>query len=78
MADRPLWMIAKDIRQDWKNVNFAAKTYLQAMGALSALSVMYGCDDGHGIGTYVLANASGWRGDVARRIKAELKQMLKH
>lgn len=76
--DRPLWMIAKEIRQDWKNVNFAAKPYLQAMYGLSAISDMYGYDDGHSIVTYFLANASGWRGDVARRIKAELKQMLKH
>ena len=36
--DRPLWMIAKDIRQDWKKVNFAAKPYLQAMYALNAIS----------------------------------------
>jgi hypothetical protein len=26
---RPLWMIAKEIRKDWKNVNYAAKPYLE-------------------------------------------------
>lgn len=76
--DRPLWMIAADIRRDWKNVSFAAKPYLRAMDALTAISDMYGWDDGHSIVAYFLANASGWRGDVARRIKAELKAMLKH
>jgi hypothetical protein len=34
-------------------------------------------DDANGIILYFLANASSWRGDTARRIKAELKNISK-
>jgi hypothetical protein len=37
---------------------------------------MYGADDARGIVMYFLANAGTWRGENARRIKAELKGML--
>jgi len=36
----------------------------------------YGMDDGDGLVRYFLANARTWRGEVAKRVKAELKEML--
>jgi len=69
--------IAVEIRQDWTKVNFAAKPYLSAMACLSEISDDYGCDSGKSIVLYFLANASSWRGDVARRIKKELKSLAK-
>lgn len=74
---RPLYTIAADIRRDWKNVNYAAKPYLEAMSGLDAISDQFGMDSGHGIVAYFLGNASSWRGDKAKAIKAELKAMLK-
>ena len=35
---RPLSTIAREIYQDWKKVNFAAKPYLDAMSSLNFLS----------------------------------------
>lgn len=74
---RPLYEIARDIRRNWKNVWFGAKPYLQAMGTLTSISDNYGLDSGKSIVLYFLSNAATWRGPEARRIKAELKALLK-
>jgi hypothetical protein len=74
---RPLSTIAREIRLDWKNVYFGAVPYLQAMGQLDKVTDQYGMDDGKGIVLYFLSNATTWRGLVAKRIKAELKEMVK-
>ena len=74
---RPLYEIAAEIEKDWKKVNFAAQPYLDAMVALTSVNDMYGFDSGKNIVLYFLSNAGSWRGDVAKRIKAELKAMTK-
>ncbi len=74
---RPLYEIAAEIRRDWKPVNFAAKPYLEAMESLDSINDRYGMDSAKGIVIYFLSNASTWRGETARRVKAELKAMTK-
>lgn len=74
---RPLSEIAAEIRKDWKNVNYAAKPYLDAMGTLNLITDRYILDPGKEIVLYFLSNATTWRGETARRIKAELNAMLK-
>ena len=74
---RPLSSIARDIRSTWKKVNYAAQPYLDAMGDLCWITDSYGYDSGRSIVLYFLSNASTFRGDDARRLKAELKAMLK-
>jgi hypothetical protein len=73
---RPLYQIADEIRQDWKNVYFGAVPYLEAMRSLSSLSDNYGYDSADSIVRYFLSNATTWKGDTARRIKSELKSAL--
>lgn len=73
---RPLYRIAKDIRQNWRNVNFAAKPYLQAMDQLNRIEDTYLRDTGKSIVQYLLANSQTWKGEAARRIKGELRAML--
>ena len=72
--------LAHVIREDWgsrgKGVNYAAKPYLDAMMCLRTVDDRYGFDDGRGIVRYFLGNASSWRGDVAKAVKAELKARL--
>ena len=75
-APRLLYDIARDIRKNWTKVNYAAKPYLQAMADLETMASVYGCDSAASIVSYFLSNASSWRGDAARAIKAELKAML--
>jgi hypothetical protein len=76
MTNRPLYEIARDIRTNWPKINYAAAPYLAAMRDLNAISDRYVFDTGAGIVRYFLANASGWRGPAAKRIKAELNAML--
>lgn len=73
---RPLYAIARDIKRDWKKPYFGAVPYLDAMQSLQSVNDSYGMDSGRGIVLYFLSNASTWRGDQARAIKAELKGLL--
>lgn len=77
MSSRPLYEIAKEIRKDWKNVWFGAVPYLSAMATLTSVNDNYGYDSGKSIVLYFLSNAAQWKGETARRIKAELKAMIK-
>lgn len=74
---RPLFTIAHEIRKDWKNVSPYAAPYLQAMSCLNSVDDHYIMDSGRSIVSYFLANAGGWRGETAKKIKAELKAMVK-
>lgn len=75
---RPIYKIAEEISKDWGyKVNFGAKPYLLAMFELTNISDYYHCDTADMIVRYFLGNASTWRGDVAKRVKIELKAMLK-
>ena len=74
--NRNLYDIAAEIRRDWKKVNFAAAPYLSAMSTIGDIGDSYGWDTGKSIVRYFLSNASTWRGEAAKRVKAELKAML--
>lgn len=75
---RSLSTIASEIRKDWGvKVNYAAKPYLSAMAGLDSINDQYGYDDARSIVLYFLSNASSWRGENAKRIKAELKALAK-
>lgn len=71
--------IAREIKQTWKNVYFGAEPYLQAMLTIesSDKDAPYMLELAEDIVIYFLANAQTWRGEDARRIKAELKSMIK-
>ena len=72
---RPLSVIARDIRAHWPKVYFGAVPYLQAMATLNSINDKFYEDDARSIVNYFLANAGTWRGEDAKRIKAELKSM---
>jgi hypothetical protein len=57
--------------------NFAALPYLRAMRELSTITESYGSDSAKSVVLYFLSNASSWRGEVARRIKSELREIVK-
>jgi hypothetical protein len=73
---RPLSVIARDIRAHWPKVYFGAVPYLQAMASLNSINDKFYEDDARSIVNYFLANAGTWRGEDAKRIKAELKSMV--
>lgn len=76
-STRPINAIAFDILSDWKKVNFAAKPYLTAMFTLRDANDYYGCDSAKSIVLYFLSNASSYRGEKAKQLKAELKAIIK-
>jgi hypothetical protein len=78
MPDRPLHVIGNEIAADWPGVaGFPAEEYVRAMQRLETLDDSYGADTALMAVTYFLGNANAWRGPTARRVKAELREMIK-
>jgi hypothetical protein len=77
LSDMTIAQIAKTISNDWPKVNYAAAPYLYAMLYLESIHDRYFQDDGKTIVLYFLANASTYRGELAREIKVELNNRLK-
>jgi hypothetical protein len=74
---RAIYTIAAEISRDWAKPYFGAVPYLDAMRNLGEITDRYYYDSGDSIVRYFLSNATTWKGDTARRVKAELKEMLK-
>ena len=78
---RPLHVIAREIRTIWsaigQGVYFGAKPYLDALLTLDTIDQHYGYDTAFDMVIYFLANASGFRGADAKRLKLELKAIAK-
>jgi hypothetical protein len=72
---RSIRSIALDIRKEWAKVNYAAKPYLDAMLELNSINDKYGFDNARSIILYFLSNASSFRGERAKALKAELKAL---
>lgn len=70
---RPPCEIAWEIRRVWRNPHYAAVPYLSALSMLGSAQEDYYEDRGKDVALRFLANASFFRGDDARRLKAELK-----
>jgi len=73
---------AVEIMDDWggaKNgVHYTAAPYLREMCTFHSWSGYAGAyDDPYSVTRYFLSNASTWRGPVARRIKKELREIVK-
>lgn len=77
LTNLTIYEIADRIYRNWKNVYFGAKPYLDAMMSLTTIDDMYICESGRSIVTYFLSNASQFKGEEARLIKAELNRRLK-
>lgn len=79
---RKISVIAAEIREDWsltsKNgVSPYALPYLNAMDEINDVHEAYYADSAASMVRYFLANATSWRGETARRVKLELKEMVK-
>ena len=76
---RTLAAIARDIARcpKYTPCRWCAEPYRSAMATLDSLADSYGAVGARSIVLYLLSNLAQWRGDTARRIKAELKAMLK-
>jgi hypothetical protein len=79
---RELHQIAREINDDWrlkgKGVSPYARPYLDALHTLESIDDNYYLDSADSVVRYFLANASTYRGEKAKALKAELKGMLKY
>lgn len=75
MEPRSIATIAAEISRDWKKPYFGAVPYLDAMHSLDNIGENYGADSAKSIVLYFLCNASTYRGETAKRVKAELKKL---
>lgn len=73
---RSLSRIAIDIWKDWPAPYFGAVPYLCAMAQCDTINDHFGYGREDLIVRYFLSNAKTWRGENARKIKAELKTIL--
>lgn len=73
---RTLKEIAREIKKDWVRISPYALPYVEAMETLKSIHENYYMDTAGDVVMRFLCNAQGWRGDVAKRVKAELKSML--
>lgn len=76
-TNRPLYEIAADIKRTWARPYFGVAPYLQAMSQLDKITDRFYDDDAKSIVVYALSNMTTFRGDDARRLKAELKALIK-
>lgn len=76
MTDRPLHVIGREIVADWNKPYFAAIPYINAICRLNTIDDRYGMESADTIVIRFLINARTWRGETARRIKAELRGMI--
>lgn len=73
---RPIFEIAREIKQEWPNPYYGAIPYLAAMHQIMTIEDDYYSDTARSVVLYFLSNAKTWRGETARRLKAELKALL--
>lgn len=76
MNGRTLREIAVEIDADWQRPYKPAIPYLNAMYELSSITDRYYLDSAEDIVLRFLSNAGSWKGETARRIKAELRELL--
>ena len=69
--------LCRTIRRNWPNMPACAAVYFEPLASLEDLSQDYGQDSVRSVALYFLANASTWKGDVARAVKKELNKRLK-
>lgn len=77
---RKIKEIAAEIQADWRVINNAgARDALDCMKKMDHITDRFGADpNGYSVVGAFLSNAIGWRGNVANRIKKELRQMCGH
>jgi len=75
IENRSIRSIALDIRREWIKGNYAAKPYLDARMELNSINDKYYNDSAKSVVLYFLSNASSFRGERAKALKAELKAL---
>lgn len=71
------WEFGNEIKINWEFPSGYAIPYIDALCRLGDWNSHYVHEHAFGIAARFLVNASTWKGDVAKRVKSELKKILK-
>jgi len=74
---RPVRFIAQDIFDDWIKAPHLALQSIEAMLTMDSIDDAYFLEEGRWIVVAFLSNAGQWKGPTARRLKQELRNLLK-
>lgn len=69
-----LAQLAALCKADWKKPYFGAVPYLSALSQINSIDDRFLAEDAYSIVLYFISNASTWRGEIAKAVKAELKK----
>lgn len=77
---RPIHEIAHEIlddhRKSGKRLYFGAAPYVDVMRHLDSITDSFGEDSAREILIYARSNLANWRGETARRVKAEIDALI--
>ena len=75
---RSLSAIGREIQQECadKKFYYYAQSYVDALTQLNSIHDQYYADSAASVVRYALSNLTGWKGEKARAIKAELNSLL--
>lgn len=74
---RAIYVIAREIRKDWIKPYFGAVPYIEAMLSIDSIHDKYIAEQASDVVNGFLSNCAQWKGDTARRVKNELKTLVK-
>ncbi len=69
------FVLAAITREFWLKPYFGIEPYLDAMATMMSFQDDYGQESGKSIGRYFLANATTFKGPIARAIKARIQEL---
>jgi hypothetical protein len=78
MLDRPIREIADEIVRDWRPMREELVPYVSRMLEMQTLQEADDVEEAKHAVRYFLDHSGPWRGEVAGRIKSELRAMVKH
>ena len=76
MNHRPLNEIAAEIRRNWPKINSTAKPLVDAMARLHSIRDRFYDEPAVHVLSRFLGQAGTWKGEVATRVKAEMRGIL--
>jgi hypothetical protein len=71
-----IWQIADLVLGDWEEIPKTAETDLVGMALMRNIEDSVGPIEGSKIVANFLSNATGWKGSLAKRVKADLRRRL--
>lgn len=76
MRTKTIRELMQIVKSDWQRPYFGAVPYIEALLQCETMDSRYLFETARDLVPYFLCNANTWRGEIAKEVKAELKQRL--